>query len=130
MIKTTAGWVCSRFLRRARLLLGAASLLLSVTVTLSGCDELPEVDCNAAPIPTFQQVTIWPKCTNCHSSTLTGADRMSAPVGVDFDTYASASAHAEKAAEEVYEGEMPRLGTATAEEKDSLYRWALCGTPQ
>ena len=130
MFRTTVESVRSRSPRRARVLVVAALLLPLGTVTFSGCDELPEVDCAAAPIPTFQQVTIWPKCTNCHSSTRTGADRNAAPVGVDFDTYASASAHAEKAAEEVNEGEMPKTGTATAEEKDSLFRWALCGKPQ
>jgi uncharacterized membrane protein len=134
MIIETVGPVCSPSLRRARVPVIAAPFLLLLllgVVAVSGCgDELPEVDCAAAPVPTFQEVTIWPKCTSCHSSTRTGAARSGAPAGVDFDTYASASAHAQKAAEEVNEGEMPRNGTATAAEKDSLFRWALCGKPQ
>ena len=109
--------------------------------TLSACgsedeeeEELPEVDCSATPIPTFDQVTAFSQvCTNCHSSTLSGEDRNDAPTPVNFDTYANAQAYAEKAAEEVFEGEMPPEDsgeTLTADQKEDLYLWALCGTPE
>ena len=109
--------------------------------TLSACgsedeeeEELPEVDCTATTIPTFDQVTAFSQvCTNCHSSTLTGDARNDAPEDINFDDYASAQAHAEKAAEEVFEGAMPPATAnemLTADQEQDLYLWALCGTPE
>ena len=95
--------------------------------------NLPTVSCeaDAGAVPTFAQVTIFEKCDTCHGAS--GDARKLAPVDVDFRTYAGAKAHAEKAASEVNGGDMPPAGTdlkLTAEEKDALYRWALCGTPE
>lgn len=94
---------------------------------------LPEVDCAAAPVPKYSEMTaIWNKCTVCHSATLTDpAARMAAPAGYNYDTYEAAKAEAEEAMEQVYSGEMPRppAPDLTADEKDQLYRWASCGTP-
>jgi len=108
--------------------------------TLSACgsedeeeEELPEVDCSLT-VPTFDQVTAFSQvCTNCHSSTLTGDARNDAPEDINFDDYASAKAHAEKAAEEVFEGAMPPASAnemLTADQEQDLYLWALCGTPE
>lgn len=36
-------------------------------------------------------------CLNCHSSTLAGASRKGAPIGVNFDTFQAASANSAKA---------------------------------
>jgi len=96
-------------------------------------EELPEVDCSAT-IPSFDQVTAFSQvCTNCHSTTLSGEDRNGAPAAINWDDYASAKAHAEEGAHEVFEGEMPPEDsgeTLTADQKDDLYLWALCGTPE
>lgn len=112
-----------------------------LVATLAACssedeeegEDLPEVDC-AGAIPTFDQVTAFSEvCTNCHSTTLTGDARNDAPEDINWDDYASAKAHAEKGAEEVFEGEMPPEGsneTLTTAQKDDLYLWALCGTPE
>ena len=104
----------------ARLMLGCAE------------EETPEIDCSTASVPHFSEVSIWPKCTNCHASTLTGADRFGAPVGIDYDTYDTAVQYADLAMEEVAEGAMPYPdGTGVTEaEKTSLYTWVQCGTPE
>ena len=69
-------------------------------------------------------------CTSCHASTLTNADRQSAPEGVDFDSYEAAMADREHAASEVAAGTMPPGGGLTDAEKDELYAWVRCGMPQ
>jgi uncharacterized membrane protein len=108
----------------------AAALAVGVGSCGGGDSPLPTVDCLAGPVPTFSEVTIWNRCLGCHSTVITGADRTGAPTNVNFDMYADAVASAEEAAREVHSGRMPKGDTATAAEKESLYRWALCGTPQ
>ena len=123
---------------RSASVLGTVFGTLSLAATL-GCGggggspgstmTLPVVDCTNPP--TFATVTIWPKCVVCHSTTLTGADRGGAPATVNFDDYTSAMANAMMAATDVQSGRMPKDGTAITEaEKQSLYAWALCGTPR
>lgn len=111
---------------------GAMSACLFACGADDGSDEgdLPQIDCTTTTVPKFAEVTIWPRCTNCHASTLTGGDRAGAPEGVDFDVYESAVEHAEHAMEEVHEGKMPIGDDATEEEKQSLYAWAQCETPE
>jgi uncharacterized membrane protein len=97
-----------------------------------GHDELPEVDCDAEEIPGFDEVRAFAKCTDCHSSELSGGDRNNAPIGYDWDEYESAQEHAEHIAHVVASGDMPPEGsgiTLTASEEDELYLWALCGAP-
>lgn len=107
---------------------------IGVSFSASGCgSDLPDVDCNAQPVPTFGEVTALQKCTECHSSMRSGAARREAPGSVNFDTYEAAKGKAEEGAEEVYGGDMPPEGSGvslTAEEKQQFYVWALCGTPQ
>lgn len=117
----------------------ATSLLLVVALTACGSDdeeeeeELPEVDCSGA-IPTFDEVTAFSEvCANCHSTSLSGDDRNGAPTTINWDDYDSAKANAEHGVEEVFEGEMPPEGsgeTLTAEQKEQVYLWGLCGTPE
>lgn len=92
----------------------------------------PDVDCSAVTIPKFAEMSAWAKCTNCHSSTLTGSARNAAPVGIDFDVIASARANADTAMAEVYEGAMPLAGfpALTDDEKNQIYNWASCDTPE
>jgi uncharacterized membrane protein len=81
--------------------------------------------------PRYSQLTIWPFCTSCHSSAVTGAARMRAPVGFDYDTYTAAQASARAAAATVHSDTMPPHGQPipTDDQKNSFYAWALCGTP-
>jgi uncharacterized membrane protein len=90
--------------------------------------ELPDVDCSE-DVPAFEEVAAFEKCTLCHSSELTGDERMNAPEGDDWDIEAEAIEHRELIAHEVFEGEMPPEDsniTLTTAEKEELYLWALC----
>jgi hypothetical protein len=97
-----------------------------------GDEPAPEVDCDDS-VPTFEQVTAFQRvCTNCHDSSLEGAERNGAPRGYDFDLYESAADEAEEIVEHVQDGSMPPPSSGlslTASEETTLYRWALCGTP-
>jgi cytochrome c5 len=119
-------------------------LILSL-VALSACgggndaqeeEELPPVvNCSAVqPVPAFSQVQVFQSvCTNCHSSSKTGATRNGAPAEINFDQYSSAFAHAEQAAIEVNVGAMPpefAMITLTDVQKATLFNWAMCGAPQ
>ena len=96
----------------------------------------PEVDCpsDSEDVPRFDEVDAFSKvCTRCHDSSLSGSQRHNAPSKINFDDYDSAKAHAERAATEVYWGNMPPSGsgyTLTSEEIDELFAWAMCGTPE
>ncbi len=95
-----------------------------------GHDSYPEVDCDAVEVKGYSEMTIWDSCTGCHSSGLMGADRSDAPVGVDFDTFEAAMAEIEHAASDVAAGAMPPGGGLSDAEKNELYVWARCGTPE
>lgn len=113
----------------------SVAIVLFFSTACGGGEEseaLPEVDCMTMPVPTFAQVTAFQKCTVCHSSALEGAARQSAPPAYNFDTHAGAALDPEEVAHEVYEGAMPPATSGqvlTEEEKQVLYRWALCGAP-
>ena len=75
---------------------------------------------------------VWASGVPCPASTLSGAGRQAAPVGIDFDMYSTAKTHAATAMDEVEEGAMPPAGQPqlSADEEDQLIRWASCGTPE
>ena len=95
--------------------------------------DLPEVDCSG-DVPAFDEVTAFSQvCADCHSTTLSGDDRNGAPSTINWDDYDSAKANAEHGAEEVFEGEMPPEGsgaTLTEAQKEEIYLWSLCDTPE
>jgi mono/diheme cytochrome c family protein len=96
----------------------------------------PEVECpsDSEDVPTFDQVdAISQVCTDCHDSSLSGAQRRNAPSSLNFDDYDVAHVYAERMATEVYWGNMPPSGsdlTLTAEQIDELLLWAMCGAPE
>jgi uncharacterized membrane protein len=92
----------------------------------------PDVDCGAVKVPTFPEVSAFHKCINCHSTTKVESARQGAPAGVDYDTYAAAMANAHAGMEQVYKDLMPPPGYADLNEaeKNQIYRWASCDTPQ
>jgi hypothetical protein len=94
--------------------------------------DQPTVDCSKDTPAAFSTITAFDTCTTCHSSTLTGAARSGAPSGLDFDTFAVAKANASEAVSELEEGGMPPSGSPkpSAAEKQALYVWAECGTPE
>jgi uncharacterized membrane protein len=120
-------------------LLRAFSLLALLALVLPcvflGCGSTdsegsaPAVDCNTATVPKFAEVAIFQKCVKCHGTTV--SNRQGAPQSINFDNYASASANAKQAAAEVSSGAMPADHTpVTSDEKQALYAWAACGTPE
>jgi uncharacterized membrane protein len=87
---------------------------------------------DGGPAPVYSQVDAFKACVNCHSSALSGSARHDAPAEINFDTYEAAKAHAEDAAQLVQNNAMPPANsklTLTQTEKDDLYRWVQCGTP-
>ena len=81
----------------------------------------------------FAQVAIFKKCTMCHSSTLSGTARRSAPAEINFDVYASTEKYLVAAVGAVKAGDMPPPGsgvTVTDAEKQGLYAWDMCGAPE
>lgn len=115
--------------------IGLAALMFALGLAAFGCgddddedEDLPEVECSDGK-PEYADVEAFETCTNCHSSKVEGDDRNGAPTDVNFDTESAAEKHAEKAAEEVYEGAMPPRDSGfklTSAEKQTLYEWALC----
>jgi hypothetical protein len=90
---------------------------------------LPTVDCTP-PVPTFAEVGAFrTNCTMCHSVQLPNDARSGAPVGMDYDVYASAAAVAEDTARTVFQMTMPPSGGLFPADKEVLYRWSLCGAP-
>lgn len=111
------------------------AVMVSAGLGGASCDgadapaTLPTVDC-AAPIPTFGEVAAFrSSCASCHSIQLDEAGRRGAPVGMDYDVYASAAAVAEATAHTVFIGAMPPSGGIADADQVVLYRWSLCGAP-
>lgn len=91
--------------------------------------SLPMVDCTP-PVPAFAEVGAFrSNCVNCHSIQLPFDARRGAPIGMDYDVYASAAAVAEATAHTVFVGSMPPSGGLFPADKEVLYRWSLCGAP-
>ncbi len=111
-------------------------LSFSISFAVAACggeegENIPEIDCVATPPLKYSEMAaVWAKCTSCHSSSVTGAARANAPAGINFDTFDAAKAEASPAAAEVAEGAMPPGGGLTEDEKQQIYAWAQCGTPQ
>lgn len=108
------------------------ALLTPLLACQGGGQDGPNVDCSMITAPKFAEMTAWAKCTSCHASTLTGSARAGAPVGIDFDVYDAAVAHAQVAMDEVYMGAMPVAGSPPLSdaEKQQIYEWASCDTPK
>ena len=70
------------------------------------------------------------RCTNCHSSELSGDARTLAPVGVDFDNPSAAIRSAEPAGRRIQKGQMPPSGPLDACEAQTFQRWVETGTPR
>ena len=76
------------------------------------------------------------RCISCHSTTLSGADRMGASASYDYDTFAAASASvggedvAQRANTRVQEGTMPSSQPLPSGEKNCLQLWIDQGTQE
>jgi uncharacterized membrane protein len=111
--------------------------LLALLALLPACapddsDPGPDVDCSAVDVPKFSEMTAWARCTGCHTAAVDDPVlRGGAPVGVDFDELGAARVWAAAAMDEVYAGTMPPATEPqpTAAEKQQIYDWASCDTP-
>lgn len=108
-------------------------VLVSTAHLLLGCTSgASNVDCKQVTVPKYAEMTAWTKCTNCHSTALSGTSRVGAPGDINFDNYDSAVADADLARSEVESGSMPPAGSPklSAAEHDQIVNWASCDTPQ
>ena len=106
-----------------------AAFVLSFVYTACSGGGTP-VDCQAITVPKYADMTAWSKCTNCHSTSLSGPSRAGAPAGINFDKYDDAVMDADLAKSEVEAGAMPPGGGLSADEKAQIVDWASCDTPQ
>lgn len=113
-------------------------LFVILAVIPGGCgrgDEfgegVPDVDCSQ-PVPVFADVLAFPKtCNSCHTVQIADDDpRRDAPEGMNYDVYTTAVQYAEDGAITVNEGTMPLSGGLSVRDRDDLFLWSLCGTPQ
>ncbi|MBK7827083.1 hypothetical protein [Nannocystis sp.] len=107
-------------------------VLLSLSHLLFACSGATNVDCKQVTVPKYAAMTAWARCTNCHSSSLSGGSRAGAPSGINYDSYDAAVADADIALSQVDSGSMPPSGSPklSAAEKDQIINWASCDTPQ
>lgn len=87
------------------------------------------LDPACANAPSYEELAAFNMCVACHSSARIGADRHSAPTGVNFDTEASAVQSASLAVKMVMAGAMPPNSTGlrmSDVDKQELYAWAKC----
>jgi uncharacterized membrane protein len=91
----------------------------------------------AVTYASFGQAFFSTYCTSCHAASLTGAARVGAPVGYDFDTIAGVRAHAIEIDEVAASGpaatnmQMP-FGASpqpTLAEREQLGQLLACGVP-
>ena len=66
-------------------------------------------------------------CTGCHSTTLTGDDRVGAPEMIDYDTEDAALANAFLTWSVIYSGQMPKTGSLSDENALTIWEWLSCG---
>ena len=116
--------------------LSALTLVLVMACGGGGDDDGPTegiaVNCETAEIPSFSDVAAFEVCTNCHSSEVVGPDREGAPPMINFDVHETAEQYSEEMLFQVSTGRMPPEGsgfTLTSAEKQELYTWGQCGTP-
>jgi len=102
--------------------------LLVFSTALLGCGGSSECADSAATQSSGAAV-VEAKCTVCHSSQLQGAARAGAPDGYDFDDPAIVAGKADEMSSAVSEGRMPKTGTLSADEKESMMLYLECAGP-
>jgi uncharacterized membrane protein len=65
-------------------------------------------------------------CTSCHSSELSGDDRLEAPEAYNYDTMEAAQAHPNWTWAEIKLGHMPPSGALSQEEQELVREWLAC----
>lgn len=88
------------------------------------CSE--DVSC-PGQVTSFEQVTAFDTCRNCHSSSAT--DRHGAPASLNFDTASEVLDEREEVLEEVSEEHMPPepyASSFTQDQRDEIMTWICC----
>lgn len=93
-------------------------------------------DGSALTYDTFGRSFMEQYCTRCHASTLVGAARNRAPVGLDFDTRSGIQEHADRIDGQAASGPLrrnnimpPDAPLPTSAERTDLGLWLACGAP-
>jgi uncharacterized membrane protein len=119
----------------ATALLALAACSSSTEQGKADASPAPSATCPAPDNPpTFADLEqgILTICRQCHSASVTGADRHDAPPGIDFDTYEQFANAGEAAAYFVRYQIMPPQDVEgpTEEQRQELYDWVACGKPR
>lgn len=133
------GNTCSMLSRTSNLVsvaLTVGMVSIALLVGAAGCggddgDDGAAPDCSG-DVPTYGELTILEICTGCHSSELSGDDRMEAPADVNFDTYEAAVDASLLAIGVLSNGTMPppEADQPSEAQRQDFYDWAGCDTPQ
>jgi uncharacterized membrane protein len=125
-------------------LLGIALVVAGAIATAAtGCGDDTSstgdgAECDSITVKGYAELqnTAFARCTNCHSSQLSGSARNAAPEGSDYDTYDGAKQQVEAKAprdlvSRVEDNTMPFAGYPQFQgtEKEDMLNWAKCGTP-
>jgi len=93
----------------------------------AGCGEdLGDCPTNADAQEARGALVITNKCTTCHSSKLSGAERAGAPDDLNYDDSAKVQSNAGEMYEEAVEGKMPPAGKLSDAEMEDLRVYLAC----
>jgi hypothetical protein len=111
--------------------------LLGLLVLVAACSGDPPDPC--AEAPTYDpdiKALVATYCIDCHAKGVMGGDRMGAPVGLDFDDYATLMANLDDFADAFTSGvepprDNPEAPPATSgAEREIVNEWRRCGYPE
>lgn len=110
---------------------------LWIGLFVAACGGEPPDPCEDAPRyePTIKAL-VDTHCINCHASDVSGTNRQGAPIGLDFDDFATLQPNIEQFADSFTSGLMPPRDQPTnppltsAGEREQVQLWRQCGFPQ
>ena len=110
-----------------RIPLLALLAVLSVPVLAAGCgDDLGECPDNSATQQAQGLEVLETKCQTCHSSKVTGGNRLGAPSDLNFDDDSTVADEAGEMYGEVEDGSMPPGGGLSDADKEALRVYLAC----
>lgn len=103
-------------------------VVLFSSVLLAACEEgLGDCPTDGAAAEAAGQKVVAAQCASCHSSQLTGSQRVGAPEGMNFDKLDIVRAQAEEMLGEVEEGAMPPGAKLADADIENMRVWLACG---
>ena len=110
-------------------------LAIALMLPLSGCgDDAQTIDCSMSTLSynNFGSQFMTDYCTSCHDTSVSGASRNFAPVGVNFDTLELVQNQSNRVNLRAGEGTGMPPSSASSQpssaERDLLSEWIVCGT--